>query len=117
MRLEVIVCDAYNNLKAGNIKYFNMNFKKSTSKRQTIELAKTDIKLLDKCVRISPSKFQKHETNIKIHKTMHKKIKNIKIMNNCDLVKECNKYFILILLPEKIKEQELDPGIRTFVSI
>jgi IS605 OrfB family transposase len=124
------VCDAYksgfSNLKAGNIKYFNMNFKKSTSKRQTIELAKTDIKLLDKYVRISPSKFLKNETNIKIHKKMHKKLKNIKIMNNCDLVKEYNKYFIYILLPEKIKKQEkikiynfcgVDPGIRTFVTI
>lgn len=123
------VCDAYksgfSNLKAGNIKFFNMNFKKSTSKRQTIELAKTDIRLFDKYVRISPSKFSKNETNIKIHKTLHKKLKNIKIMNNCDLVKESNKYFILILLPEKNKKQEnvttrfcgVDPGIRTFISI
>jgi transposase len=123
------VCDSYKsgftNLKSGNIKYFNMNFKKSTSKRQTIELAKTDIKLLNNCVRISPSKFPKDEIDIKIHKKMYKKIKNIKILNNCDLVKEQNKFFIHVLLPIKIKEKDLsnnrfcgvDPGIRTFVSI
>ena len=122
------VCDAYktgfSNLKNGNIKYFNMSFKKKKEMKKCIELATSDITFCNTGIKINPSKFPKGETLIKIHKNMQKKYKNLQIKNNSDLVKFNGNYFIHITLPCKqinydknINFCGVDPGIRDFVSI
>jgi IS605 OrfB family transposase len=122
------VCDAYKtgkaNLQAGNIKFFNISFKKKTAKKKCIELAKTDIAFTDKGIKISPTKFPNNEKIIKINKNMLKKYKNLVIKHNCDLVKVDGKYFIHITLDTNVHENKkvnkycgIDPGIRSFISI
>jgi IS605 OrfB family transposase len=126
------VCDAYKtgyaNLKAGNIKYFNMSFKKKTNNKKCIELASTDIQFTEKGIKISPQKFPINEKIIKIHKKNHKKYKDLIIKNNCDLIKINENYYIHITVPYTIKQVNkikptqikycgIDPGVRTFVSI
>ena len=124
------VCDAYksgfSNLKAGNIKYFNMNFKKKTESKKCIELATTDIKICNTGVKISPSKFPKNEELIKFHIKNHKKYKDLIIKNNCDLVKKNGEYFIHITIPCKEVDEKrdaelkicgIDLGVRKIASI
>lgn len=54
-------CDAYktgfSNLKNGNIKFFNLKYKKKTHPKQTIELTPKNITLKDKKIKILSTKF------------------------------------------------------------
>ena len=125
------VCDAYksgfSNLKAGNIKYFNMNFKKKSEQKKCIELATTDINFCKTGFKISPTKFPKNEKIIKISKNNQEKYKNILIKNNCDLVKFKGEYFIHLTVPCQVLQESkqkqyhsycgIDPGVRTLLSI
>ena len=124
------VCDAYKtgfaNLNSGNIKHFNMSFKKKTQVKKCIELATSEIKFCKTGVKICPSKFPKNEQLIKMHSNTFNKYKNLEIKNNSDLVKKCGIYYLHITLPcEEIKQEIIqnericgvDPGVRDFVSI
>lgn len=124
------VCDAYktgiSNLKAGNIKYFNISYKKKTENKKCIELASSDLKFCNNGIKISPTKFPKKETIIKIHKDMQNKYKDLIIKHNSDLVKFNGEYFIHITVQcKEIKETKVkklkfcgvDPGVRDFISI
>ena len=125
------VCDAYKtgftNLKNGNIKYFQMKYKKK-SNYQTIELATTDVKFCKTGFKICPSKFEKDDKIFLISKKSQKKYKNLIIEHNCDLVKTPNGYFIHIPIKcdskinnnincEELNWCGIDPGVRTLLSI
>ena len=125
------VCDSYKtgfaNLKANNIKYFNMSFKMKNQKKKCIELASSDITFCNTGIKISPSKFNKDEQIIKINKNDQRKYRDLKINKNSDLIKMNGNYYIHITVEcKKIKELDkdkelricgVDPGVRDFVSI
>jgi len=124
-------CDAlktgYSNLANGNIKFFNMKFRKKSNKKQGIELSKAQISIREGKIRILPSIF-KEENILKIHKRMEKKIqkKKYEINNNVDLIRVNKKdYYLYLLLPTNVMEKKpeclkvggCDLGIRTFATV
>jgi IS605 OrfB family transposase len=124
------VCDAYKsaieNLKQGNIKFFDISFKKRTSNKQTIELATTDISYKNNGFQISPSKFPIGSKTIKINKRDIRKLVNFKVNHNCDLVKTKHGYYIHLTVDAAIKEKTIkkdlkvcgiDPGLKSLLTI
>ena len=120
------VCDAYKtsfaNLKAGNIKFFNISFRKKNNANKCITIPKSTIKIKDKNINIAPTYLNKNSV-FKIHNKTLKKNKALKINNDCKLIKKNNNYYLLI--PIEIKEKEkplynnycgIDPGVRTFMT-
>ena len=110
------------NLKAGNIRYFNVNYRKKTELNKCIVIPKMLIKNNNGTLQIA-KRYLKNEYEFKMGKRNIKKYKNLEIRNDCRLVKQNNEYWILIPLTEKIKEIKktenycgIDPGIRTFLT-
>jgi IS605 OrfB family transposase len=121
------VCDAYKsgftNLRNGNIRYFNINFKKKSEKRKCIELANSEINITNGKFKICPGKLKKNSL-FKMGKRNTKKYNNLVIKNNCDLLKINNNYYINVTVPiknNKIKNMNkccgVDPGVRTFATV
>jgi putative transposase len=120
------LCEAYKtaiaNLKAGNIKFFDISYKKKNSPNQCAELSSTDISLTKNGLKICPNKFKEH-SYFKLGKRNAKKYKNFIINNNCDLVKRNDGYYLALIIKTEIKENKIfenmcgvDPGIRTFLT-
>ena len=116
-------CDAFKtgftNLKKGNIKHFNMKYKKKTDKVQSIELTKKIISIKNGNIKIAPETF-KDECILKTHKTL----KNIKIDNNVDIIRIRNEYYVHISIPTSLNSCNslkiiagVDLGIRTFATV
>lgn len=111
------VCHAYEagftNLKKGNIKSFNMKFKKKNESRKCVELAKSEVKIENGKIIICKGSIEVHEDpNIKNYEFCMssknaKKTKDLVISHNCDLVLENGKYILYILL-DTIQEQRCD---------
>lgn len=121
------VCDAYKtgftNLKNGNVKFFRINYKKKTEKRKCIELANSEINIVNGEFKICPGKFKEHSL-FSMGKRNKEKYKNLEIKHNCDLLKINNKYYINVTVPiNNNKTSELnnfcgvDPGIRKFATV
>ena len=114
-------CDAYKtgfaNLRNGNIKYFNMTFKKKTDKIQSIELTPKIISIKNGIIKIAPEFFGK-ECNLKTHKKL-----NYIINHNVDIVRRYKEYYIHLSVNTEPTESKLntiagvDPGIRTFATV
>lgn len=124
-------CDALNtgiaNLRNGNIKYFNMKFRKKSNNRQGIELAPSQISIVNGSFKILP-KFFGESSSIKIHNRMKKKLlkNNIQINHNVDIIRNNNReYFLYLVIPTVTKEKKRNPdrvagidlGIRTFATV
>lgn len=123
------ICTAYKscytNYRKGNIKFFNITFRKKSSKNKCITIPKVLIKLEDKKIKIAPS-YLKENAFFKINNKTNKKLKKINFVINHDskLVKKDNKFFILIPYEiKKIKNHKynnicgIDPGVRTFMTL
>lgn len=122
------VCDAhktgFSNLAAGNIKYFNMKYKKRNESRKCAELASTDINICKGCVKLCPGRL-KRDAFIKIGKRNASKYRDLQIKNNCDLVKRNNKYYVYVSIPlsrpalkkDPVSFCGVDPGVRTFATV
>jgi len=123
------VCDAYktafSNLKAGNIQYFSLGFKKKTELRQQAELASADISMKNKRIQLSPSKLGEN-CLFKISPRNEKRYGTVDIKNNCDLIKIGTNYWIYLSVPYEIPELQkkkqhiacgVDPGVRTFLTL
>ena len=114
-------CDAYKtgftNLKDGNIKYFNMKFKKKTDPIQSMELTPKIISVKDGNIKIAPEFFGK-ECFLKTHKKV-----NHTIDHNVDIVRRYKEYFVHLSVEVSLKTNNLntiagvDPGIRTFATV
>jgi putative transposase len=129
-------CDAMkagiSNLKNGNIKFFNMKFRKKSSKQQGIEVAPSGISFQDGQIKLLPKTFGK-DCFIKVHNRMKKKIirNKIQIDHNVDIIRNNNKeYFLYLVIPTVIKEKKkesgipipehvsgIDLGVRTFATV
>jgi IS605 OrfB family transposase len=107
---------ANSNLSHGNIKSFNIGFKKKTEPRKCIELAKATL-------RISDGKFYLHGHKYDIGKRNKKKYQNLSINHNCDLILFRGKYYVYIPVeyaPKKFQGTKccgIDPGLRTFCTV
>ena len=113
-------CDAmttgFTNLKKGNIKHFNLKYKKKTDKIQTIELTPKNISVKDGKIKIpsfGPDCFLK----------THKPLKHT-INHNVDIVRKRNEYWVHLNVPTIVKEPKplktiagIDLGIRTFATV
>lgn len=117
---------AKTNLRNGKIKYFQMKFKKR-NKNPCAELAKTDIKLKNDIIQISKNKL-KNDCEFQLHKNTIKRLNELdisEIKHNCDLVRQKNKYYILIPIDFSVRNTEnkdkiicgVDPGLRTFLTV
>jgi putative transposase len=112
------VCDAYTtsiaNMRAGNIRSFEISYKKKTSFDQSIGIPKTAIK--------------KHNGNLVIYSTrikLGKRTKDIIVKKDCRLVKQKNRYYICIPYSDvsKVNSNDsytrvvgVDPGVRKFMT-
>ena len=121
------VCKAYKtgfaNLKAGNIKFFKLGFRKHSTMNKSCVIPKNAIENKYGNIKIYPSVLGKDNCNFKMGKKTLKKHKNIQINNDCRIVKQKNEYFLIIPVPMKIEEKTkpinycgVDPGVRTFLT-
>ena len=120
-------CDAFktgfSNLRNGNIKFFNMQFKKKTEQKQTIELTPKIISIQNDNIKIAPE-FFKDDCILKIDKHNKRKIKNLKIENNVDIVRSNQGYYLYLSIKTEPKGCDkldivagVDLGIRTFATV
>jgi IS605 OrfB family transposase len=131
IRAEAIqdVCKAYktahSNLRQGNIKRFNIGFRKKKDNKQSLVIPKSFIKNNKGMLTIAPTFFNEEENpSISMGKRTMKEYKNIEIEHDCRLVKKHNEYwlFIPVSLEEKTKNVKwknysgVDPGERTFMT-
>lgn len=128
VRAEAIkdVCTSFksgiSNLKAGNIKFFNLGFRKHKSNNKYVSIPKNFLKIVKNTIKIAPSYF-KSNCNIKIGNKTLKRNKNLKIDFDCKLIKTNNEYFLIIPIETKTNKNTkitsycgIDPGVRTFMT-
>jgi len=120
------VCDAYksgfSNLEAGNIKFFNMSYKKKTEPRKCVELASSEISMKQGKINICPGKL-KNDSLFEVSQKNKNKYRSLKIVNNCDLVKQKGMFYVFVTVPTIIHENRSfktacggDLGIRSFLT-
>lgn len=121
-------CDAYKtgftNLKRGNIRHFNMAFKKKKEQNQTLEVTPKLISITSNGnFKLTPE-FLKEDSIIKVHSKSQKKLKHLTIQNNVDIVRNKKGYFVHVLVPtstqvcqEHEKIGSIDLGIRTLGTV
>lgn len=120
------LCDAYKtsvaNLKAGNIRAFNIEYKKKKSPRQCLELGSRDLNMTNKGFKIYPKMWKGCEF-LKISKKNQIKYGNCSVNNNCDIVRQKGLYYIALVLPQITEDNKIfrracgvDLGIRTLAS-
>ncbi len=100
-----------------------MKFKKKKAIRICAELASAGICMENSQIKINPTKLGEHSM-FRISERNIKKYKDLKIDNNCDLMKIKSEYFIYVAVPvakEPLKIPEtfcgIDPGLRTFMTV
>lgn len=117
------VKSGYSNLRNGNIKYFNMKYKKKTDCQHTIELTPKLISIQNGMVQIVPQ-ILKDESKFKVSRNSHKNIKNLEVNHNVDIIRKRNEYFLHFAIPITYKTYERngkiasgDLGVRTFCTV
>lgn len=120
------LCDAYKtataNLKAGNIRFFDVSYKKKNSPRQCLELGSRDLNMTDKGFKIYPKRWEGNDY-LKISKKNQIKYGKYQVKNNCDLLRQKGLYYVSFVLPQITYENKLfkkacgvDLGVRTLAS-
>jgi transposase len=120
-------CDAmksgFSNLKNGNIKFFNMKFKKKTEPIQTIELTPKIISIHNGNIKIAPETFLGN-CYLKIDKHNNRKLKHLEIVNNVDITRFKRRYYLQLSIktnPISCDKCDniagVDPGVRTFATV
>ena len=130
------VCSAYKTcftlLKTGKIKHFNLEYRKKIKNNKCVNIPKSFISLeninSNTYVKMAPSFLNDKKDIINnslflIGKKTIKKNKNIEIEHDCKIIKQKNKWWLLIPLTVKINNKikpvnycGVDPGIRTFMT-
>lgn len=120
-------CDAYKsgfaNLRNGNIKYFSLEYKKKSKQKQSIELTPKNIRIDKGVIKILPTYF-KDNCILNVSRNIKKKLRNIEITNNVDLVRFQGYYYLHLCIPIKQKPKNpikqicgIDLGGRTFATV
>lgn len=122
-------CDAFKtgftNLKEGNIRHFDMQFKKKKERDQTIEVTPKLFSITkDGDFKMTPTFFGK-DCILRVHNRTKKKTKHInKIENNVDIVRRNNGYYVHLLVPSnhlgcdsRERVGSVDLGIRTLGTV
>jgi IS605 OrfB family transposase len=126
------VCKAYKtafaNLKAHNITFFNLSYRKKTNPNKCIVISKKLIKINENNIELAPT-FLKDNKKFSLSKATLKKNKHLFISGNMNieydvrLVKQKNKYYLFV--PISIQSDPnntiknycgIDPGVRTFMT-
>jgi transposase len=116
------VCNAYKtariNLKQGNIKFFQMKYRKKASNNHCMTIPKTMIKYHHGKIIIG-------DTTIPIGRKTRKKHSHLQIDCDCRMVKQHHEYFLLIPTKHTLSMEDkpslvnycgVDPGTRTFMT-
>jgi putative transposase len=120
-------CDAYTsgfaNLRNGNIKFFRLEYKKKTRTKQSIELTPKNITVRNGVLKILPTYF-KDDCILKTSKNNKKKLQNLNIVSNVDLIRLHNCYYVHLCVPVNQKSKTptkqicgVDLGVRTFATV
>jgi putative transposase len=120
------LCLAYKsnigNLIAGNIRSFDVSYKKKNSPRQCLELGSKDLNMTAQGFKIYPARW-KENSILKMSKKNQIKYGNCEVKNNCDLLRQKGLYYIALVLPQITHENKVfrkacgvDLGIRTVAS-
>ena len=120
------LCDAYKtahaNLKAYNIRAFNISYKKKNEPRQCVELGSRDLSMSSKGFKIYPDRWKENAV-LRISKKNQKKYGNYKVNHNCDILRQKGVYYIGFVIPQKDEKNNtfnkacgVDLGIRTLAS-
>ncbi len=123
------VCKAhksgFTNLKNGNIKFFDIKFRKNNKIEKSFLISKSMIKNNNGIIEIAPSYFKKEDisSKFKMGKRTIKKYKNLEINNDCRIVKQNENYYLIVSVPIKFEEKKspvnycgIDPGVKTFMT-
>ena len=123
------VCKSYKtgftNLKNGNIKFFDIKYRKNNKQEKSFLISKDMIKNKNGIFEIAPSYFKKEGVSckFKMGKRTIKKYKDLKINNDCRIVKQCENYYLIVPVPMIFEEKKtplnycgIDPGVRTFMT-
>lgn len=120
-------CDAYtsgfSNLKKGNIKFFNIKFKKKKEVYQSITLTPKLISIKNGTIRICPDTF-KNDCVFNVGKKQRKDLISLSINHEVDLVRSIHGYHLhvpIAVQPLQCNQFEtvasVDLGIRTFGTV
>ena len=123
------VCKAYKTLftmlKQGNIRRFQVGFRRKTNPNQCMGIPKSMIENKNGHLIIGPSYFDTvDKAKISMGKKTMKRYKNIEINHDCRMVKKHNEYWLFVPVQiEPCTEKRawssysgVDPGIRTFMT-
>jgi transposase len=120
------VCKAYKtgfaNLRAGNIKFFKLGFRKHLNRTKSVLVPKTFLIVKDDCLRIAPQ-FFKDQCEFKIGRKTLKQHKQLAVDHDSRIIKKKNEYWIVIPVAVSIQSRAtpvnycgIDPGSRTFMT-
>jgi hypothetical protein len=123
------VCKAhktgFSNLKAGNIKFFDIKYRKNNQPTKSFLISKNMVKNKNGILQIAPLFFKENNTNgnFKMGKKTIKKHNNLEINNDCRILKQNNTYYLSVPISVTIEERKspknycgIDPGVRTFMT-
>ena len=120
------LCDAYKtataNLKAGNIRFFDVSYKKKNAPRQCFELGSRDLNMVPQGFKIYPDRWNENSI-LKISKKNQIKYGKYQVNHNCDLLRQKGLYYIAFVIPQVTHENKtfrracgVDLGVRTLAS-
>ena len=110
------------NLKAGNIKYFRLGFRKQKENYKSAVIPKNFLKNNYGTIQLAPE-FFKENCKFRMGKKTIKKHKMLEINYDSRIVKQMNEYWLIVPISVKIREKTepvnycgIDPGSRTFMT-
>ena len=110
------------NLKAGNIRYFRLGYRKRNDNYKSVVIPKNYLKNKEGTIQLAPE-FFKEDCFLKMGKKTLKKHKNLVIQNDCRIVKRFHEYWLLVPVPMVCADRKppvnysgIDPGVRTFMT-
>ena len=118
---------AYSNIKAGNIRKFEVKFRKKNDSR-SITIPHRSINIIKNgIIRLFPRCFSKNDNGIRMGKRTKKKYGNISINHDCRMICDSKGNYWLNV-PTSYNDEKpiksslkgtcgIDPGVRTFLSI
>lgn len=120
------LCSAYktahSNLKSGNIKFFNISYKKKSSPVRCAEVTSACVSMKDGRIQLCRDKIGRENCFFKMSKRNMKKYGNMQINHNCDILYKGGEYFFVLAVPTELRNPEgesvcgIDPGLRTFMT-